>query len=285
MIVIAAASSQLGRIVIEKLFERGVSPADIRAVVRTPDKVADFAARGLEVIAGDYTKPETLEPAFAGGDRLLLISSFATNEERLVQHRNAVAAAAEAGIGQVLFTSICHAETNPMAIAIPLLDTEVAIRESGLQYVILRNNSYFENTTANLGPALEHGRLVGGTGDGRIAYAARADYAEAAAIVLTTDGHTGKAYELTGDHAYTQAELAAEVSHQIGREIAYVNLAEDEYRSTLEGFGLPPWSAALFADGDARIAEGAMAATTGELSTLLGRPTTSLSDAVAQALK
>ena len=285
MIVIAAASGQLGRIVVEKLIERGVNAADIRAVVRSPDKVADFAARGVEVVPGDYTKPETLGPAFMGADRLLLISSVATNEDRISQHRNAVAAPAEAGVGQVLFTSIPQAETNPLEVAVSYLDTEVAIREAGLPYVFLRNNWYFENTTASLGSALEHGALVGAAGDGRIAYATRADYAEAAAAVLTTDGHAGKAYELTGDQAYTQAELAAEVSRQTGQEVAYVSLPEAEYRATLEGFGIPPWFAMLLADGDARIAEGAMAAATDDLSVLLGRPTTSLSDAVAQALK
>lgn len=285
MIVIAAASSQLGRIVLEKLIERGVSAATIRAVARTPDKLADFAARGVEVVAGDYTKPDTLAVGFAGADRLLLISSVAPTEGRILQHSNAVTAAVDARVGQIVFTSIAQAPTSTLEVAVSYRDTEQAIRASGLPYVFLRNNWYFENATATLGDALERGTLVGAAGEGRIAYATRADFAKAAAIVLTADGHTGRAYELTGDHAYTQAELAAEVSRQTGMELGYVSLPEAEFRAILDGLGLPPFLAAAIADGDARIAEGAMAATTDDLSTLLGRPTTSLADAVAQALK
>lgn len=284
MIVVTAASGQFGRLVIENLLKREVAAASIRAVVRTPEKVADFAARGVEVVHGDYTKPDTLVPAFTGADKLLLISSMGSTEDRLAQHGNAVAAAKEAGVGQIVYTSIPEAQTNPIALAIVHKATEEAITATGLPAVFLRNNWYFENTTANLGPALEHGQLLGAAGDGRIAYATRADYAEAAAVVLTTDGHAGTVYELTGDTAITQAELAAEVSRQSGKPLRYMSVPEADYATALAGFGLPQFVAELLAQADARTAEGALAPTTDTLRTLLGRPTTTLAEAVAQAL-
>lgn len=253
--------------------------------MRTPDKVADLAACGVGVVAGDYARPQTLVPGFAGADRLLLISSVAPTEERILQHRNAVTAAVESGVGQIVFTSIAGAETSPLEVAISYRDAEKAIVETGLPHVFLRNNWYFENTLADLDSALVRGALVGAAGEGRIAYAARPDYAEAAAVVLGTDGHDGKAYELTGDRAHSQAEVAAEVSRQTGKSFGYTSLPEAEYRVMLEGFGLAPFLAAAVADGDARIAEGAMAATARDLSMLLGRPTTTLAEAVSRALR
>lgn len=262
----------------------GRPAGQIRAAVRDRSKLADFAERGVEVVEADYADRESLVRALTGADKYLLISSVGSNEQRLEQHLNAVAAAREAGVGHILYTSIPEAQTNPIGFASVHKDTEEAIRDSGLPFTFLRNNWYFENTTASLGAALEHGAIIGSAGEGKIAYATRADYAEAAAAVLASEGHEGKAYELTGDVAITQAELADEVSRQSGKDVRFQNLSEADYRQALEGFGLPPFLADALAEADARIAEGALAPTSDTLAKLIGRPTTTPAEAVQQAL-
>ena len=283
-IAVTAASGQLGRLVLADLLKRGVPAADIRAVVRTPEKVADFAAQGVQVVQGDYTDAAGLTAALAGADKVLLISSAGPNEERLEHHKVAVEAAKAAGVGHVVYTSIPKAETNPIGFAWVHKDTEQAIRESGLPFTFLRNNWYWENVTGSIGAAVEHGAIIGSVGEGRIGFASRADYAEAAAAVLTTDGHDGKVYELTGDTAIGYAELAAEVSRQTGKEVVFANLPQADYQAALAAFGLPEFLAEMLAEADARIAEGALADTTDTLSTLIGHPTATVQEAVAAAL-
>lgn len=284
MIVITAASGQYGRLVVEDLLRRGVPAGEIRAVVRDRSKVADFAERGVEVVEGDYADRASLVSALRGADRFLFISSNGPNEARSAQHENAVTAAAEAGVGHVVYTSIPQAETNPIGFAWVHKDTEEAIKKTGVPYTFLRNNWYFENSTGTLGAAVEHGALISSTGEGKIAFAARADYAAAAAAVLTTEGHEGRVYELTGDTAITLADLAAETAKQAGKDVAHVSLPQDEYQKALEGFGLPGFLAEMLAEADVRISEGALADTTSTLSTLIGRPTTTVEQAVAAAL-
>ena len=284
-IAITAASGHLGRLVVEDLLGRGVPAEQIRAVVRTPEKVQDLAERGVQVVPGDYTDGAGLAEALRGADKWILISSSGANEERLRQHLIAVAAGKEAGVGHVIYTSIPNAETNPIGFSVVHKDTEAAIKETGLPYTFLRNNWYWENLTASLPAAVEHGAIIGSTGDGLVGYASRADYAAAAAAVATTEGHEGKVYELTGDQAYSSAEIAAEVSRQTGKAIAAVNLDPAEYRTTLEGFGLPAFLAEGLADADVQIAGGALADVTDTLRTLIGRPTTTVAEAVTEALK
>ena len=283
-IAVTAASGQFGRLVLADLLKRGVPAADIRAVVRTPEKVADFAAQGVQVVQGDYTDAAGLTEALTDVDKLLLISSAGPNEERLEHHKTAVAAAKAAGVGHVVYTSIPKADTNSIGFARVHKDTEQAIRESGLPYTFLRNNWYWENVTGSLGAAVEHGAIIGSVGEGRIGYASRADYAEAAAAVLTTEGHEGKVYELTGDAAIGYADLAAEVSRQAGKEVAFANLPQADYQAALGGFGVPDFLAEMLAEADVRISEGALADTTDTLSTLIGHPTATVQEAVASAL-
>jgi len=284
MIAITAASGNLGRLVLDDLLDRGVPAAEIRAVVRDQAKLADYAERGVEVVRGDYTDQEGLVTALKGADRLLLISSNGDNSERVQHHLNAIAAAKQAGVQHLVYTSIPHAENNAIAFSFVHKDTEAAIRESGIPFTFVRNNWYFENATAALGAALEHGAIIGASGEGKIGYATRADYAAAAAVVLTGEGHEGKVYELTGDVAITQTELAAEVSAQSGKPVVFAPLSEQEYAKALEGFGLPAELAAALAQADVAISQGALAETTDTLATLIGRPTTTLKAAVAQAL-
>lgn len=284
MIVITGATGRLGPLVVAELLARGVPAEEIVAAVRTPKKATDLAAQGVRVRQADYSQPDTLTSAFAGAEKLLLISSSA-NGQRIEQHRNVVSAAAVAGVRQIAYTSILRADTSALQLAGEHKATEELIRESGIPYVFLRNGWYLENYSENLAPAVQYGVINGSAGDGRIAAAARADFAAAAAAVLSTDGHHNAVYELAGDKPFTMSELAAEVTRQSGTQVAYRDLPAEEYTSVLINVGLPAPYAALLADSDEGIVKGELDTDSDDLLRLIDRPTTSLSDAVAVGLK
>ena len=274
-IAVTGATGHLGCLVIAKLKEK-VPASDIVALVRSPDKAADL---GVNARQADYTRPETLDAALKGVDTLLLISSNEVGQ-RAVQHRNVIAAARKAGVERVIYTSLLRADTSPLSLAGEHRQTEADIRASGLDYTILRNGWY----TGSVKSAVAGGAYLGSAGEGRISSAARADYAEAAAAVLTSAGQEGKVYELAGDNAYTLAELAAEISRQTGKDIPYKNMPEADYAAALVGFGLPRDLAAAIAGWDASAARGALFDDGRQLSALIGRPTTPISDSVKAAL-
>ncbi|OEZ60753.1 NAD(P)H-binding protein [Duganella sp. HH105] len=282
MIIVTGASGQLGRLVIARLLKT-VPAAQIVAAVRDVAKAADLAAQGVQVRRADYADPALLDAAFQGAAKVLLISS---NElgQRGAQHRNVVDAAVRAKAGLLAYTSVLHADASPLALAAEHRETEAAVRASGLPYTLLRNGWYVENYTGGLGGALAHGALAGGAGEGRIAAAARADYADAAAAVLTSAGPVEQVYELAGDRAFTLGELAAEVSRQSGKALPFHNLPQQAYRDMLVEIGLPVPLAELIADSDAHAAKGALDDNSGTLGRLIGRPTISLADAVKAAL-
>ena len=281
MIVVTGATGHLGRLVIEALLKK-LPAREIAGAARNPEKAKDLAARGVEVRRADYSKPETLRTAFAGAHKLLFVSSSEVGQ-RASQHAAVVQAAKEAGVKLLAYTSILRAETSRLALAAEHKVTEETIRASGLPYAFLRNGWYLENYTENLAPALQHGALVGSANGGRIAAAARADYADAAVAVLTGPVEK-KVYELAGDHPFTMSELAAEVSRQAGKLVAYRDLPPDQYRAVLTGAGLPASYAALLVDADVQVARGELDDSTGELRRLIGRPTTPLAAAVRAAL-
>lgn len=278
-IAITGATGQLGRIVIEKL-KQTVPVTDIVALVRDPAKGADL---GVAVRAADYTRSETLEAALVGVDKLLLISS---NEigQRATQHRNVIEAAKKAGVGQIVYTSLLHADTSVLNLAGEHRETEAELTSGTLPYVILRNGWYTENYTGSIPGALAGGAFMGSAQDGKISSAPRADYAEAAVAVLTSEGHTGKTYELASDVAYTLTDLAAEISAQTLRTIPYLNVSEAEYAKALIGFGLPDFLAGAIASWDVGASQGALFDDGRQLSALIGRPTTPLAVAVAAAI-
>ncbi len=279
---VTGATGQLGRLVVDELVQV-VHTSQVVAAVRTPAKAADLAARGVQVREADYGRPDTLRSAFAGVDRVLLISSSEVGI-REAQHRAAIEAAAAAGVELLAYTSILHADTTPAKLAAEHRATERAIAASGVPAVILRNGWYTENHLMGLEAVLEHGAMVGAAGDGRFASAARADYAAAAARVLTADGQPGKLYELAGDAAYTLAAFAAELSYQAGRPVAYRDLSEADYKGVLVGAGLPEALADVLADED-HVARGdTLYDDSGTLSRLIGRPTTPMRDTVASTL-
>lgn len=282
MIVITGASGQLGRLVIEALLHK-LPASEIVAAVRTPAKVSDLAARGVQVRQADYTQPATLDAAFQGADKLLLISSSEVGQ-RVPQHRAVIDAAQRAGVKLLAYTSLLHADVSPLGLAAEHQATEALLRASGLPHVLLRNGWYTENYAASVPAALAHGVLLGSAGTGHIASAARADYAEAAAAVLTQDDQAGRVYELAGDTAYTLAELAAEITTQSGKEIAYKDLPEADYKAILLGAGLPEGLAALLADSDVGASKGGLFDDSRQLSQLIGRPTTRLATSIAPSI-
>lgn len=282
MIVVTGASGQLGRLVIEALLQK-VPAGEIVAAVRNPEKVADLAARGVQVRAADYEQPASLAAAFAGADKLLLISSSEVGR-RVPQHRAVIDAAKVAGVGLLAYTSILHADTSPLPLAAEHQETEALIRASGLPAVILRNGWYTENYLASLPAALQYGVLLGSAGAGRIASAARADYAEAAASVLTLADQAGCIYELAGDEAYTLTELASEIAEQSGKAVAYQNLPESDFKAALLGAGLPEGLATLLAESDVGASKGGLFDDGRQLSRLIGRPTRRLAELVRQQL-
>ncbi|MBP6901545.1 MAG: NAD(P)H-binding protein [Burkholderiaceae bacterium] len=283
MIAITGANGQLGRLVIQQLIARGLPATQIVAAVRSPAKAADLAALGVQLREADYNRPDTLAGAFGGVQRLLLISSSEIGQ-RLPQHRAVVDAARAAGVAQLVYTSLLHADSSPLGLAAEHRATEQLIADAGLRHVLLRNGWYTENYLASIAPALQHGAFIGSAGQGRIASATRADYAEAAAVVLTQPIGADRVLELAGDSAYTLAELAAELSRQSGKALPYVDLPQAEFEAALTGAGLPAPLAALLADSDAGAARGGLFDAGRALSTLIGRPSTPLAQAMAQAL-
>lgn len=279
-IAITGATGQLGRLVINKLKEKA-SDAEIVALVRSLEKARDL---GVTVKEADYDKPETLDQALAGVETLLLISSSEVGK-RTAQHRNVIEAAKKTGVKWIVYTSLLHADTSVLSLAAEHLATEAELKQSGIPFTILRNGWYTENYTGSMAGALAGGTFIGSAGEGRISSAARADYAEAAVAVLTSENHEGKTYELAGDEAFTLADLAAEISRQTGRNIPYKNLSEAEFADALTGFGLPESLAQAIAGWDIAAAQGALFDDSSQLSKLIGRPTTPLSVAVAAALK
>lgn len=274
MIVVTGASGQLGRLVIEALLKK-LPAGEFVAAVRHPEKVVDLAARGVQVRQADYDQPASLATAFKGADKLLLISASEVGR-RVPQHRAVIEAAKAAGVGLLAYTSILHADTSPLPLAAEHQETESLIRASGLSAVILRNGWYSENYLAGVPTALQYGVVLGSAGEGRIASAARADYAEAAAAVLMLDNQAGRIYELAGDQAYTLGELAREISQQSGKAVAYQNLPEGEFKAALLGAGLPEGLATLLAESDIGASKGGLFDDGQQLSRLIGRPTTAL---------
>ena len=276
---VTGATGQMGRLVVEKLKQK-VAADSVVALVRNPEKAADL---GVEDRIFDYTQPEMLVASLKGIDKLLLISG---NEigQRLPQHKAVIEAAKQAGVKQITYTSILHADSSPLGLAGEHLATEIALKASGLTYTILRNGWYTENYTGSAKGAVGAGAFIGNAGDGKIASAARIDYAEAAAVVLAGEGHENKTYELAGDEAYTLTELAAEISRQTGKTIPYNNLTETQYADILKSFGLPAGLAEMLADSDTGASKGGLFDDTKQISALIGRPTTPLTKVLAEAL-
>ncbi|MCU1574973.1 MAG: family oxidoreductase [Micrococcaceae bacterium] len=281
-IVVTGATGQLGRHVIEALLQRSVAPTDIVAVGRSIEKLADFAERGVRVQAMDYSDAASVANALRGARRVLLISGSEVGQ-RVEQHRTVIEAAKAEGVELLAYTSIANAGTSEMKLAAEHQATEAILRESGVPFALLRNSWYLENYTEQLPGTLAQGALAGSAGDGLVSGATRADYAHAAAAVLVADGQAGKVYELGGDEPFSMAELAGEITTATGKDVTYNNLSAEDYAGLLTGVGIPGAFAEILADSDLGIARGDLLVSTGDLRRLIGRPTTSLAEAVRAA--
>lgn len=278
MYAITGATGHLGRLALDALLDT-TNPTQVVALARDPAKLADLAARGVEVRRFDYDAPQTLTPALAGIERLLLISSSEVGK-RAPQHQAVIDAAKAAGVGFIAYTSILHADTSPMGLAAEHRATEAALKESGLTHALLRNGWYTENYVQSAPAALEHGALLGAAGEGKISGASRADYAAAAAKVLTGEA-TWKTYELAGDEAFTLAQFAQALSEIAGKPVVYKDLPEADYAAALKGAGLPAPVAEMLAESDAKAAKGSLFDGGRVLSGLIGRPTTPFKETLA----
>ncbi|TCK00322.1 SDR family oxidoreductase [Nocardia alba] len=278
-VAVTAAGGKLGRLVVEALLDAGERPV---AIVRDPSRVADLAARGVDVRKASYDDPAALDAALVGVDRVLLISG---NEfgKRVAQHTNVLRAAERAGVELLAYTSIPRADHNPMLLAAEHRGTEEVLATATVPTVLLRNGWYWENYDGAAAHAAQSGVLHGAMARGRVSGAARADYAQAAARVLTSAGHEGRVYELGGDEALTGADLASAVAEAKGATVRYEDLTQDDYVAALRAAGLDDQFAAVLADADARIGEGLLEVTTGDLTELLGRRATSAATVFAAA--
>ncbi|HHE5971580.1 TPA: SDR family oxidoreductase [Citrobacter braakii] len=278
MIAITGATGQLGQHVIETLLKT-VPASQIVAIVRNPAKATALTQQGITVRQADYSDEAAFTTALQGIDKLLLISSSEVGQ-RAPQHRNVINAAKAAHVKFIAYTSLLHAERSPLGLADEHVATEKMLAESGIAYALLRNGWYTENYLASAPAALEHGVFIGAAGEGKIASATRADYAAAAARVISEDGHAGKIYELAGDAGWTQSQLAAELAKQSGKKVVYQNLSEADFAAALKSVGLPAGLADMLADSDVGASKGGLFDDSHTLSKLIGRPTTSLADSV-----
>ena len=279
---VTGATGKLGRLVLDELLQQ-TQPGDIVALARDPSALSDYAAKGVQVRKADYDDADSLKAALQGVDRVLLISGNAVGQ-RERQHGAVIEAAKAAGVSYIAYTSILKGDRSRLALAPEHVATETLLKQSGLNYDILRNGWYSENYTMGLGPSLESGKIFGAVGNGKLSTATRADFAAGAAAALLR-GKGGDVYELAGDESWTMQDFAAEVSRQSGKAVAYIDQSEAEYARVLEGAGLPPPIAAMLASTSALSGEGELYDDSKSLSRLSGRPTTPIADTIKAALQ
>jgi NAD(P)H dehydrogenase (quinone) len=275
--LITGATGNLGALTVDHLLQR-VPATELVVSVRDPAKATGLAERGVEVRQGDFDRPETLN--FAGVDQLLLISVDGPDNVRATRQVNALRVAQDTGVSHIVYTSVVDAPTSPLALAGVHRATEELIRATGIPFTFLRNAMYTENFIPGLLGALEQGVLAAATGDGRNASASRDDLALAAAVVLSTGGHENAVYELTGPSAWTFAELAELASRISGKPLVHQDISAAELADGLRAAGLPEFVVGAFTDMQTVVRSGALAAVRPDLEKLIGRPPTSIEDAV-----
>ncbi|MFG1820026.1 SDR family oxidoreductase [Kribbella sp. NPDC049174] len=276
LIAVTGATGTLGTLVIDQLLAR-VPAERVVAIARDPAKAAALAEKSVQVRIADHDDREAVDAALVGIDIALLISG---NEfgKRMIQHENVIRAASQAGVSRLVYTSAPHADTSPTFIVTEHKATEQLIRESGLTYTMLRMNSYHENYVPYLTSAPTTGVLIGSVHDGRVASADHLDYAEAAAVVLSTEGHDNVAYELAGDTAWSYPDLAAAIAQVSGKHVIYQDMSSAEHAEALRSTGLDEETISFLVQLDADVSAGVSADATGDLGRLIGRPTVPLVD-------
>jgi NAD(P)H dehydrogenase (quinone) len=274
-IALFGATGQLGGYLIEALLSRGVVPGQIRALGRNDHRLAELRTRGLDARRVDLQQQTDVESAVAGVDTVMLISG-SDNGVRVQQHRTVVDAAVAADVSLLVYTSAPKATTSDLVLAPDHKATEELIAAAGLPSTILRNGWYTENYRDSFDQARSTGRISNCVGDGRVASATRQDYAQAAAVVLSTSGHAGTVYELTGDVAWSFGDFAATAARVLGSAVEYVQLTPEQERSQLREQGLDEQTADFVVALDGNTRDGLLGDTSGQLAELIGRPTTPL---------
>lgn len=282
-IVVTGATGQLGALVVRHLVERGARPHDIVAGGRDRGRLKEVAVHGVRSAAVDYDRPDTLDDAFGRGDTVLLVSAGLPGD-RVPQHRNAIEAARRAGVDRIVYTSITRADTVDTVLTPDHRATERVLADSGVPFTILRNNLYSDLQVRLVVEAAARNEIVAGWGGGRIAGAARDDYAEGAAAVLLDAGHDAKVHEFTGDIAWGGEELALAAGELLGKPITYASRTGDETDNQLMLAGVDEQQRAFAVAFDGAVRDGAFGEVFGTLAALLGRPTTPLVEALRRAL-
>jgi len=275
--VVTGATGQLGRLVVSALLERGAAASDIVATGRKLESLADL---GVSTAVLDYNDPATIAAALKPGDVLLLVSGSEVGK-RVPQHVAVIDAAKAAGVARIVYTSAPAATTSALVLAPEHKATEEALVASGVPFTILRNGWYTENYAAQIAEGRDTGSISLSVGDGRVASASRKDFADAAAVALLDDSLAGQVLELSGDYAWTFDELAAAIAGIVGRDVTYTRLSPDEHTAALTGAGLDAGTAGFVVALDGNIRDGLLAVTTGDLSRIIGRPTTPLAEGLA----
>ncbi|MCG3211535.1 MAG: Quinone oxidoreductase 2 [Anaerolineae bacterium] len=281
-LLVTGASGHLGRRVVELLLE--AKAGHIIATTRAPEKLADMAKRGVEVRPADFDRPETLAKAFAGADRLLLISTDAVDgtDRRIRQHRNAVNAAEQAGVKHVIYTSLTKPEPgSPILLAPDHHATEQALADSSLSWTLLRNNVYTDMLLMSLPHAVATGQLVAAAGGGGVGYVTREDCARAAAAVLQASTLGRTTLDITGPEVVTYAALAQIASDVTGRPVNYVNVPTAAMVQGMVGAGFPQPVAELLVSFQTATAQGDLALATNTVAELTGTAPQSVRDFLA----
>ncbi|MGV3553188.1 SDR family oxidoreductase [Rhizobium sp.] len=271
-LLVTGASGQLGQLVLDALLARGVSASDIIATTRDPSKLATYAAKGIDVRAADFDNAELTAKAFAGADRLALISTDALDDKgtRQKQQIAAVNAAKAAGVKHIVYTSLPDAESSKIIFAPDHLNTEKAIKESGLTYTLLRNTWYQENMFMSLPNVLKSGHWYTSSGAGKIAHIARADCAEALAAALASGSTESKTYTLTGSTLLSTDEVAALAGEVTGKKIEVIHLSDEQLAGGMKAAGVPDFLIPTLVSFDTATREGHLGARTDDFETLTG---------------
>lgn len=281
--LVTGASGQLGQKTVDHLATL-VNKDDIIALVRSPEQKALFDAKGIATRHGDYEDPASLDAAFAGVDRLLLIASSSfDNDTRKSHHANAITAAKNAGVGFIAYTSILQAQDSTLGLAEVHKAAEIALQDSGVTHTSLRNGWYTENLGMGIPQALEMGQHFGAAGAGRYASASRQDYAEAAAIVLK-GGYDGETLELAGDTSFDLNEFAQALTDLSGKSVSYVDMPADAFEGALKGAGVPEGFISFMVDVDSKLESGVLFDDSKTLSKVIGRPTTPYAETFKELL-
>jgi NAD(P)H dehydrogenase (quinone) len=281
--LVTGATGKLGTKVVEILLET-IQANQLAVSVRNPEKAEGFRARGVEVRQGDFDRPETLDSAFAGIGRLLIISGDGDNETRIRQHTNAVGAAERAGVKFIAYTSIANAKESKNFLAPTHKATEEAILKTGIPYSFLRNNWYLENESSSIQGVLAGAPWVTSAGNGKVGWALQQDYAAAAAEVLSGEGHENTIYELSGK-LLTQEEFASALGTVLGKEVSVQQVDDTTYAVIMNGAGVPDFLIPFLVDIQKGIREGTLEVESNDFEKLLGRPATPISEGLTQIVK